>query len=230
LQQGVHQARRSAPLEHYQHAILVWVASQAGLTGAVIFAAGLLSAFHGVRMLRIVLPVVCAELGYALALALAAWAELAPLPVVAAFVVLSVVVALLRPRAAAVLASGITWALLGAFLAAQLGFKGLVVWATLALLGGMGTLLTVVSRPTMTILLTSLHGAAGMIVGFVGIAATVMPVVSDTFRSWADEQSLVIPVVLAMLVTAGYSCQANGMRGDLRVGQVDSERGRADPR
>jgi len=200
------------------------VASQAGLTGAVLVAAGLAAAFYGVRLLKLLVPLICAELGYALAVGLATWAGWAAFVIVPLLIVLSGTAALARPRVAAVVASGATWGLLGAFLAAEVGLGGFAMWSCALLLGLTGTVLAVVSPATMNVLLTSLHGAAWIIVGFVGLAASLMPVVCTTFQAWADDQPLVIPVLLAMLVTTAYSCQVNSLRGDLRVGAVAESR------
>jgi hypothetical protein len=208
---------------NYQHAIFNWVAGEAGLTGAAIFAAGLLATFCGNRFLRFLLVVIGGELGYAVAAALTAglgWTGgLVPYGALA----LGAVGALARPRVAAVVASGVTWGLLGAYLATQLGARGPAPWAVLALSGSAGILLAVVSRPTMSVVLTSLHGAAWMIVGFVGVSVAVTPAIGVTFQSWAEDQSLVVPVLLAMLLATGYSCQANSTKGDMRVGQLQTE-------
>ncbi len=210
-------------MPNYQHAIFNWVATEAGLTGAVIFAAGLFATFYGHRFRRFLLVLIGGELGYALGAAVGAWTGWSGPLVPCGAVALGALTAFTRPRVAAVAATGITWGLLGAYLAAQLGAPGLATWAVLALSGSVAIVLALVSRPTMTILLTSLHGAAWLIVGFVGVAMTVMPVVGVTFRAWADDQSLVVPVLLAMLLATGYSCQANAMKGDMRVGQLQSE-------
>jgi hypothetical protein len=200
--------------------VFTWVASQSGLTGAVLLALGLAAAFYGVRLLRLLLPLISAELGYALAILLANWTGWAAFVIVPVAIVLSGTAALARPRVAAVVASGATWGLLGAFLTAHLGFDGLAIWLCALVFGAAGAILAVVSPATMTVLLTSLHGAAWIILGFVGLAASILPVVCSTFQSWVGDEPLVIPVLLAMLVTTAYSCQINNLRGDLRVGAV----------
>ena len=204
--------------------MLTWVAGQAGLTGAILFAAGLLLAFYGYRLLRVSLPLICAELGYAVGVTLSPWTGWTMLIVVPLLIMLSGTTALVRPRAAAVVASGATWTFLGAFLASRLGLSGFAMWSLATLLGIAGTGLMLVSRASMTVLLTSIHGAAWIMVGFVGLTASLLPVVCTTFQVWADTERLVIPVLLAMLVTTAYTCQVNGLRGDLRVGAVSEPR------
>jgi hypothetical protein len=196
----------------------------------VLLAAGLLAAFYGYRLLRVSLPLICAELGYALGAALWPWAGWTMLAIVPFLIVASGTTALVRPRVAAVVASGATWIFLGEFLAARLGLGGATLWLVAALLGSVGTVLTLVSRDSMIVLLTSIHGAAWMIVGLVGLAASLLPALCTTFQNWADDQPLVMPVLLAMLVTTAYTCQINNLRGDLRVGPVAEEQGPRDSR
>jgi hypothetical protein len=216
-------------MPQFQHAILQWMANQPWPTGILIFAAGVLGAFHGVRLLRFLLPFVCGQLAWAAGTALTAWLPQVPPVAVPVLVMLGMVAALARPRAAVVVASGTTWGLAAAWLAAQTGLPNLAIWATVLLVGGTGITLAVVSRGAMTNLLMSLHGAAWIILGAVGMAAVAMPVVCDTFRSWVEQQSLVLPIVLAMLTTTGFAHQANEMRGDLRVGPLRSAQGPAEP-
>jgi hypothetical protein len=207
-------------LAHWQEIIFGWVAHQGGLSGAAIFAAGLLAAFHGVRLQRLLIVLLCAVCGYGLGDVLSAWTDWPPLLVIAAATLASAATALVWPRPTTLVASGLTWALLGAYLASQLGSSGPISCALAALLGSAATVLTIIARPSMTMLLTSLHGAAWMIVGCVGITADALPVVSETFRSWASNQPLVVIVLLGMLATTAYSCQSNALRGDLRTGQL----------
>jgi hypothetical protein len=196
----------------------------------VLFAAGLAAAFCGARLLKLLVPLISAELGYALAAALTTWTGWAAFVIGPLLVMLAGLSALTRPRAAAVVASGATWGLLGAFLAAQVDLGGVATWSCALVLGLTGTVLALLSPVTMTVLLTSLHGAAWAIVGFVGVTASLMPVVCATFQAWADDQPLVMPVLLAMLATTAYSCQVNNLRGDMRIGAVAQQGGREPPK
>ena len=126
--------------------------------------------------------------------------------------------ALAWPRPALVLASGATWALLGGYLADEFSLPGDLVWIAFGLCGGIATVMAVLCRRAMTILLTSLQGAALTVVGFVGLSATLLPSISTTFRAWSDGRSLVVPVLMGMLATTAYSCQANLCQGDIVTG------------
>ena len=204
-------------MAEYQHILLNWVASQSGLTGAVIMAAGLASSFYGYRLLRFLLVIFCGGLAYAVGLTLEGLVSLPPV-VTPALGLGGGLGGLLWPVPGMVFASGATWALCGAYLAGQLGFRGALAWAALAFCGCVGTLMALLCRRAMTILLTSVHGAVWMIVGFVGLSATIMPSVSTTFRNWASGQSLMIPILMLMLVTTAYSCQANAKQGAIFTG------------
>lgn len=208
----------------YQHAVVSWIAEQAGLTGVVIFAAGLLSAFYGFRFLRFLLMIACAGLGYVGGWLLTEHVGQPPLVCGAAGAIAAGLLGLAWPTPAVALGSSGTWALLAAYIGSQVGLKGPALWIGVGLLGGIGLLMTLVCRRAMTLLLTSLHGAAWMIIGFVGAACAFMPAVGATFKSWASGPSYVVPILLLMLVATGYSCQANARQGDIRSGVQDGVR------
>ena len=194
-----------------------WVAGQPGITGAVILAAGLLSAFYGVRMIRLLLVVYCGGIGYMAGGIAAGLADLPPATAVGGCL-FGAIVALAWQDAATVLASGATWAVLGAHLAEELDLRDYLVWSVMGLGGGIAALMTILCRRSMTILLTSLHGAAMIIVGFVGVTATFLPSVSATFQAWASGGSTLVSLLIGMLVATGYSCQANFCQGNIVTG------------
>jgi hypothetical protein len=214
---------RSTVLVEYQHDLLDWVASQPGLTGAVILAAGLLSAFYGVRMLRVLLALYCGAVGYVLGIMFAPEAGLPPI-VAPGAALMGVTAALAWPGPATILASGATWAAAGAYFADEMALPDYFVGTASALACGIATIMTVLCRRTMIILLTSLQGAAMIIVGVIGVAATVLPSVSTTFRAWSSGRSLTEPMLLGMLMATAYSCQANFCQGDIVTGsQAEAE-------
>jgi hypothetical protein len=130
----------------------------------------------------------------------------------------SMAAAVAWPGVATVILNGLTWGVLGGYLATQVGVKGIPMWIAGGLLGSAGTVLALVCRESMAVILTSLHGASWMILGFAGLAAVLMPLVGATFKNWASSQSLVVPILLLMLVVTAYSFQANERQGDIRSG------------
>lgn len=222
--------RRSMVLVSYQYLLFDWVAGQPWLTGAVILGVGLLSAFYGVRMLRLLLCIYCGTAGYAIGAVAAELANL-PLAVAAGAALVCGAAAVAWPKPATVAVSGATWAVLGAYFADELALRDYLIWSATGLCGGIALLMTVLCRRGMTVLLTSLHGAAMMIVGFVGLSATALPSISVTFRAWSSGRSLVVPVLMGMLVATAYSCQANFCQGNIVTGSEAGPReAPSDPR
>lgn len=205
-------------MAHYQHIIFGWIAGQSGLVGLVIFAAGLLSAFYGFRMLRLLLALYAGGLGCVAGFILADHTVLPAMITAPTLAITGVAAALAWPGGATVAISGLTWGILGGYLATQVGLKGIPLWIAGGLLGSAGTVLALVCRDAMAVILTSLHGASWIIVGFAGLAALLMPTVGETFQNWATNRSVVVPILLAMLVATAYSYQANERQGDIRTG------------
>mgnify|MGYP005836897091 CR=1 FL=1 len=212
-------------MTHYQHLLFTWITAQSAATGLVVMAVGLLAAAHGFRMIRFLLALCGAGVGYAAGVGIA---PLAQVPTLAAGAILGTVCAAAGaawPRAVAVVISAATWAIGGAYLAEQFGARGLGWWIPTGLLAATGGVLMLVSPRSMTILMTSMHGAALFIVGFAGVADAVLPVLGSTIRSWAHHRSVILPILLGMLTITAYSCQANARRGDLRTGGADGPSG-----
>lgn len=214
-------------MTHYQHLLFTWITAQSAATGLVVMAAGLLAAAHGFRMIRFLLALCGAGVGYAAGVGIA---PLAQVPALAAGAILGTVCAAAGaawPRAVAVVINAATWAIGGAYLAEQFGARGIAWWLPTALLGAAGATLMLVSPRSITILMTSLQGSAVFIVGFAGVADAVLPVLGSTFRSWAQHRSLILPVLVGMLAVTAYSYQANARRGDLRTAGSEGPRGAA---
>lgn len=208
-------------MTHYQQLLFDWITAQSAATGLVVMAAGLLAASHGFRMIRFLLAACGFGVGYGAVWALGSFIPLPPSVVglVAGSVCALAGVAWPQPTRVAV--SAMTWAIGGAYLAEQFGARGLGWWIPTGLLGATGGLLMLVSPRSMTILMTSLHGAAVFILGFAGVADAILPVLGGTLRSWAHHRSAILPILLGMLTLTAYSCQANARRGDLRTGRAD---------
>lgn len=206
-------------MSHIQADVLRWAAAQPAITGAAIFGAGLVYAFHGFRLFRSLLAVSCAALacGAGLALGVVAGAGQVVGGVVGA--VIGGVFGLRCEKPAAVLASSAVWGLLGAYLGAQIGLPAGGVWAAAwacALLGGLFMLLC---YRTMTIVLTTAQGVALLVVGWVALSSSLVPSVGGAFRAWSGSHALLVPVFLTMLFVTGYSYQAMHRQGDIRTGQ-----------
>jgi len=203
---------------YYQQFIFNWVAAQSALTGTVIAAAGVVFGLYGFRMLRFLVGLSCAGLGYVGGVLLAGLIQMPELTVVPVLALGGGVFGLLMPSPATILANAATWAVLGAYLTAQFGFPTTAGVVAGCLLGCAGGVLAVLNRRTMVVLMTSVQGAALFIIGFVGLASALMPSVGITFRQWSRHQSLVVPILLLMLVLTAYTCQVNARQGNLRTG------------
>lgn len=208
-------------MTHYQQLLFDWITAQSIATGLVVMATGLLAASHGFRMVRFLLAVCGFGVGYGAAWALGSFVPLPPSVAGLAAGSMCAVAGVAWPRPARVVVSAVTWAIGGAYLAEHFGARGLGWWIPTGLLGAAGGVLMLVSPRSMTILMTSLHGAALFILGFTGVADAVLPVLGGTLRSWAHHRSAILPVLLGMLTLTAYSCQANARRGDLRTGRAD---------
>lgn len=201
-----------------QDSLFRWAAAQPAATGLVLFGTGLVFGFFGFRMFSLLLSVSLAALG-ALAGLLAG--DAAGLPVdmtaVTGALVGGLVAVSWRPGATA-LACGATWGLLGAYLLIQFGFKGWPVPTALLVCGGLGALFALLCPRTMQVVLTTLQGATLLVVGFVAVSSQMLPSVGGTFRAWADDWSLLVPGLLAMVAITAYSYQAMNQQGDIRSG------------
>ena len=212
-------------MTHYQQFLFDWITAQSLATGLVVMAAGLLAASHGFRLIRFLLAVCGFGVGYGAAWALGSFVPLPPTVVGLVAGSVCAVAGVAWPQPARVVVNAATWAIGGAYLAEQFGARGLGWWIPTGLLAATGGVLMLVSPRSMTILMTSLHGAALFIVGFAGVADAALPVLGSTIRSWAHHRSVILPILLGMLTITAYSCQANARRGDLRTGGADGPSG-----
>ena len=197
-----------------------WVTSgaQPGLTGAALLAMGLLYGLCGYRMIRSLVVVCAIGLGLLLGHLVASLAGFSPVIALPTAGLLGGLVALKWRPAAIVAVGGATWALLGGYLAAQFGGQETTVLAATGVFGGLGIILTLVSRAPMVVLFTTLQGAALVVLGMVGIASDLLPALGHTFLRLAGRNGAVVPILLMMMAITAYSYQASSRRGDILSG------------
>jgi hypothetical protein len=202
----------------FQKLIFDWVSGQHGLTGAFILVAGLLYGFCGARMYRYLVVLPSAGLGALAGAIAAALAGVDALLAAAGAGVVAGILGMAYPRFAAILTGGASWALLGGYIVLQAGGSEFAAFVALCVVGGIGTVLTILSRQPMTIVATTLQGAAMMVIGFVGLSHAILPSLSSTFCTLANSQGLTVPVLMAMLSAMCYSYQASEQQGDIFTG------------
>ncbi|MEW6249428.1 MAG: hypothetical protein AB1716_02195 [Planctomycetota bacterium] len=208
-------------MSQYQGAILAWIAAQPWLTGAVILGAGLLSTFCGYRMSRLLLPAACAAAFWLGAVIAAPHLELPPVITAAAAAGVAGAAGIAWLGLANLVGGAAIWGVLGGYVLSQFGLKGMPVLIGMGLAGCTGAVMALVCRRTMSVLLTSLLGGGLIIVGFVGVAGTILPTFSESFLTFAKDWPLSVPLLLTMLVATGYTCQANCRQGDLFTGPAE---------
>lgn len=195
-----------------------WAATQPLPAGALLLLAGIVYGFFGFLVFRFLLAVTCAGLGWGVGTiaatatdsAVNVWGPAAALALAA--------LSLKWERPAVAVASGGVWGTLAAYLAGLFDVPPIGVWVAGGVTGCLGVLFAVLNYRTNTVVLTTLQGVALLLVGFVALASNAMPAVGATFRQWASNQVLVVPVLMTMLFVAAYSYQAMCQRGDIRTG------------
>lgn len=205
-------------MTNIQYTLLQWVAHQPGITGAVLFAAGLLYALCGFRLIRYVAVLPCCGLGCLVGATVASWLEIPPGFLTGALGAAGAALALHWVLAGVVVSCGATWVALAGYLALQFGFSATIVTTAAIIAGVVGTVLTLLSRNSMIVLVTTIQGAALIVLGFTGMATEVLPTVGGTFRRLAADYALTVPVLLMMLAFTAYSCQVSAQQGDIIVG------------
>ena len=206
-------------MPNLQRELLAWAAAQPVLTGLLLLTAGAVYGFFGFRMFKFLLVLTCAGLGWFAGGAAAIAADLPTQWLSPAGAVALVLLSLKCEKPSAVLASGCVWGALGYYIAAQLHLSITGTWLTGGLACAFGVLFSLLSYRTMMVVLTVIQGAVLLVVGWVTVSTRVVPSVGVTFRHWANSQSLLIPIFLAMLVVTAYSYQAMHQQGDIRTGR-----------
>ncbi len=162
-------------MSRLQDTLFEWIATQPALTGLVILAAGALYGLLGFRLLRFLLVLACLGVGSAIGLVASAFLGQPPAILIALGALLVGGVGAAWKTPATIVTTTAVWAVLGAYLAAQCGLRGTSLWVGLVVSGVAGVILSLVSRQAMAVLVTTLLGAGLMIVGFVGVASTIIP-------------------------------------------------------
>lgn len=195
-----------------------WAVTQPALMGALLFGLGLLYGFQGFRFFRFLLVVTCGLLG-AIGGGLLGDTGFAPTNVLALGMgVAGLILGSFWPRAAVYVACAMTWGLFGGYLAQQMGAGPMVVRAFGLVALGLGALFVRLCYRAMQVILTTLQGAALLVLGFVALSNTLVPSIGNTFRAWADSSSCLTPIMLAMAFVTAYSYQSIQHRGDIRSG------------
>jgi hypothetical protein len=202
----------------YQRILFDWSANQPAITGAVILGIGLLSGFLGYRMIRFLLVVSTGGIVAAVATMASLYFGIHPLLPVALGGLAGAILGFTAPRPAIALNSGLTLALLAGYITSQLGLRGNPLWITLALVAASSFVLGLLSHRTMTLVITTLHGSALMIIGFVGLSSEIAPSIGATFVKWGHSKSLVVPLLLTMVTAMAYSVQVSKRQGDICTG------------
>jgi len=188
------------------------------ITALVVLALGLLCTLQGFRFARALCALTCAVAGFLGGAAVAQRLDSPPLlPALSVGVTLGVLT-VLRFRLGLLLSSTVVFASLGQYLAVRIGLRPDHYWAGLLLGAAVGMSLFYLHRRTVPILVTSLEGAALLILGFLGLARAIAPSLAQTFVAWAADVSAMVPVLITMLVVLGYSVQANLQQGDMQTG------------
>lgn len=190
-------------------------------TAVVVFAVGLLYALQGFRFARILLAISCAAAGWILASVVASPAEQAGIPprvVHAVCAVLLGVQPLVRYRIGVIVASTCTFAFVAFDLAVRLIGEPQVALLAAVMGAAGGCSLYWLHRRCLPLLLTAMHGALLVLLGFVGLASGVLPELAETFVGFSRDWPWVLPLLLAILCITGYTVQANAYQGDIVVG------------
>lgn len=202
----------------YQNIAFTWISTQHWSTGLVLFVCGLIYAFQGFRLFRLLLATSSALFGALLGAIAAPLVEQPPefgaVAVGLGFLGLGIYV---QQASVLLLCAGV-WGILGHYVALQLGLTDVAAFAVLVLLGGLGALFARLCDRTMRVMLTVQQGTVLMVVGFAGLAARLVPSVGETFIAWSNRSTLLVPILLGVLFVTGYSVQASGQRGDIRTG------------
>ncbi len=202
----------------YQNLIFRWAEMQTTLTGAVVFALGLLCGLQGFRFVRMLLPIWCMLVAFHFGLLLADW-YLLPRAMTPALLAATVgFITLMRYEAARVLAAGSTYGLIAYYLAFQLGLPSFAMSTFGALAASAGVTHAWVRGRSLPLLLTTTYGAGLILTAYVITTNSLIPTLGVTFVQWADRVALMVPALLVMLGVMNYSCQCNLQQGDIRTG------------
>lgn len=184
----------------------------------VILVAGLLYLTQGFRFARFLLALTAAAGGFAVG---AGFANTFGLPAEILGLTLGGVLGLLaisKLMYGTIVSSVMVWALIAQWFAVKFEFPP--SWITIIVSIGalLGAALFWIARRPLPLLITTLQGAAMVIVGFVGAAKVVAPSLAFTFTDWANSGVFLIMLMMTMLTVLGFSLQSTAKQGDIRSG------------
>lgn len=205
-----------------QENLFRWVGSQSQATSLIIVAAGLLFALQGFRFARFLFAFTAGGAGFLIGAALAAVLALPAPPAAILSGALLGALALFRFSLGACISAMFIFGMLGANLVARFSADPNSVLFGMGVGCLAGLSLRWISARTMPIIVTTVEGAALLIVGFVGVTGALAPSLATTFVDWSQTIPLLTPAMMVMLFVLGYSVQSNAQQGDVRTGGSQS--------
>ncbi len=202
----------------YQTSVFQWAAVQGEVNSLAIFLLGVCFTTQGYRFSRFLLAFATGVMAFAFSLAALHVPGVEPL-----FVALAVgaglgLLAVGQPRLGTAFASIATFAALGYYLSFQCGLRDEFALMSGVVGAGCGTAaLWLYTRP-LPVVLTTIHGAALIVIGFVGLASATLPSMGATFVDWSSAMPAIVPTMLGMIFVTGYAFQANSRQGALETG------------
>lgn len=206
-------------MTNYQGVLFNWAQAQGGMTALVLIGLGVTYLFMGFRFARFLMGVSAAALAYGSALLVAPPADGAPELLPLGVGAVAGLIALTRTRPATILVSIASCAALGFYLPSQLGLPLMICLPGMAVGAILGLSLHWLAKNELSVMLTTLHGAVLLVVGFVAMTHAALPSMSATFVTWSDRYGLIVPGMMTMLIVTGYAFQANARQGDMETGQ-----------
>lgn len=201
----------------FQSLIFRQAAHWSEATSLVMLCIGLLYVLQGFRFARLLLPIICAAGGLGLGIILAGFAGF---PGMFAMLIAAIfgIIGLCSFRWSIIVSSTVTFGLLTQYLGRQCGLRP-DLSLIFGLIGmGVGIAMFWLYRRQLPMIVTILAGSKLLVIGFVGLALKFAPSLGSTLVDWSERLPLMMPVLLIMLWTLGYSVQANARQGELQTG------------
>lgn len=200
-----------------QAAIFSWASLQPLAVGLTLGCVGLLFALQGFRFARLLLALICGGGGFVCGDIVASGGEAGALAGSVGALVFGLI-ALVRVRIGLVIASMFTFGALTPWLCFRLGIPSNIAGFLMVVGGAIGASLFWLCRRKLPLIITTLQGAAVLVVAFVAVTSSLLPNLGDTFVDWANGVPLTIPVLMVMLCVTGISVQSNAQQGDMETG------------
>jgi hypothetical protein len=187
-------------------------------TALAVMGIGLLYVLQGFRFAKFLLALGNGVCGLVLGVTVGAAFDLPGSVVGLALALALGLVTLSRYRVGVFVASLATFTLLGYYLGTRFTLQ--TTWLMLSTGVGFiaGMLLPYAAKRTLPMFLTTIQGAALLVVGFVALTSRIAPTLALTFIDWSDRLSLMVPVLMTMVMVLGLSVQTNLRQGDIHTG------------